>query len=267
MEPRPQNPPGAGGDDLRIALNQWFDQPLGRTLQAVEASHLRLVLPSLYGTVALQLGRIGKLDLMDACVAPTRIVLDTVPGESGCRVAGEADALPFDQKSLDVVILPHTLDFARDPHQVLREVHRVLRPEGHVILTGFNPFSLWGLWRLAGRRSKRPPWCANFFALSRIKDWLALLEFEPTQGRMLYYRPPLQNENLMDRLHFLDKVGDRWWPLAAAVYLMVAKKRVFGMTPLRPVWEKNKAKGRTAATPAARVIYPRIPQWRLRRDL
>ena len=75
------------------------------------------------------------------------------------------------------------------------------------------------------------PWCGKFFRLSRIKDWLALLDFETTHGTMLYYRPPLRNEGFMHRLHFLDKMGDRWWPMMAGAYLVVAKKRVLGVTP------------------------------------
>lgn len=58
----------------------------------------------------------------------------------------------------------------------------------------------------------------------------------------------------MDRLHFLDPAGDRWWPMAGAVYLLVAKKRVVGMTPLRPEWRTTKAFGRAVARPALRVI-------------
>jgi len=235
-------------------LREWFDSPLGRSLQGMEAHHLRAVLPNLYGTVAAQLGQIGQLDLMDACIAPTRILLDHHAGPDGCVVRGLPEALPLDAKSADVLILPHTLDFCDDPHQVLREVSRVLRPEGHVVILGFNPMSLWGFRRLVAHRPRVAPWCGKFFRLSRIKDWLALLDFEPTHGTMLYYRPPLRNEGFMHRLHFLDKMGDRWWPMMAGAYLVVAKKRVFGVTPLPISWKAKRAVARAAAQPAARGI-------------
>ncbi len=134
---------------------------------------------------------------------------------------------------------------------VLREVHRVLTPEGHIVILGFNPLSLWGLWRLAARR-RGIPWCGQFISLLRLKDWLALLDFELTHGSMLYYRPPLQHEGLRDRLYFLEKIGDRWWPLAAAVYLLVAKKRVLGVTPLVPAWRDKRALRARATQPAAK---------------
>lgn len=235
-------------------LREWFNSPLGRSLQGMEAHHLRAVLPNLYGTVAAQLGQIGQLDLMDACIAPTRILLDHHAGPDGCVVRGLPEALPLDTKSADVLILPHTLDFCDDPHQVLREVSRVLRPEGHVVILGFNPMSLWGFRRLIAHRPRVAPWCGKFFRLSRIKDWLALLDFETTHGTMLYYRPPLRNEGFMHRLHFLDKMGDRWWPMMAGVYLVVAKKRVLGVTPLPLSWKTKRAVGHAATQPAARGI-------------
>src|SRR3990167_7897143 len=238
-------------------LREWFDSPLGRTLQVQEAQHLRAVLPNLYGTVAAQLGQIGQLDLMDACIPPTRILLDHHAGPDGCVVRGQPEALPLDTKSADVLILPHTLDFCDDPHQVLREVSRVLRPEGHVVILGFNPMSLWGFRRLIARRPRVAPWCGKFFHLSRIKDWLALLDFETTHGTMLYYRPPLRNEGFMQRLHFLDKMGDRWWPMMAGIYLVVAKKRVVGVTPLPLSWKTRRAIAAGATQPAARgMILP-----------
>lgn len=240
-------------------LRQWFDSPLGQSLQAHEAHHLRNMLPNLYGTVAVQLGHIGRLDLMDSCIAPTRVLLDGLSMPEGAtRVRGLPEQLPLDAKSADVVLLPHTLDFCEDPHQVLREVSRVLRPEGHVVILGFNPMSLWGFRRLIARRPRSAPWCGKFFRLSRIKDWLALLDFETTHGTMLYYRPPLRHGGFMQRLLFLDKMGDRWWPMMAAVYLVVAKKRVVGVTPMPVSWKTQRAAVAGGATqPAARgMILP-----------
>jgi SAM-dependent methyltransferase len=252
------------GRELREELCRWFDTPLGCSLQAVEANYLRGVLPALYGTVAVQLARIGRLDLMDACVAPTRLLFD-LTAESLGVVRGLPESLPFDSKSVDVALLPHTLDFCRNPHQVLREVNRVLSPEGHVVIIGFNPLSLWGMRRLFTRKPRRAPWCANFIRLARIKDWLSLLEFEFTHGVMLYYRPPLARESMMERLHFMDKTGDRWWPMAAAAYLVVAKKRMLGVTPLPLKWKTRNASGHAAAEPAGRVIVANFRHRRVQR--
>lgn len=262
--PAPPVNDGIPGASSRSQIIDWFDKPLGRSVQAVEAHGLRTILPSLYGTIALQLGRIGKLDLLDACVAPTRIVVEedrdwyrgNCPVEqrlTGARTVcaqAHVHALPLDACSVDVALLPHTLDFTADPHTVLREVSRVLRPEGHVVILGFNPISLWGLRRLVAPRPRAAPWSGHFFRLARVKDWLALLDFECTDGRMLYYRPPVSGERAMDRLYFMEKAGDRWWPLMAGIYLIVAKKRVFGMTPLPIEWKTRGATALAGARPA-----------------
>ena len=250
---------------LRQVLWDWFDQPLGRSLQAIEISALRDMLPKFFGTVSVQLGRVGRLDYMDACNTPSCILLDSVSVDYPNQVRADVDTLPFASDSVDLVLLPHILDFANEPHQILREAQRVLSPEGHLLILGFNPYGLWGLWRLLARRRHQIPWQGNFVGLARIKDWLSLLDFDLSHGRMLYYRPPLQNEAMMERLRFMDALGNRWWPMAAAVYMVVAKKRVAGMTPLRPVWEEQRRVVSGLAEPAAKVIYPRVPQWRLHR--
>ncbi len=240
----------------RARLCEWFARSPGRSLLAVESYALRAVWPGLYGQVAVQLGCIGPVDLLESCNATTRLLLDQ-PGMISAplpRVFAEPEDLPFETASVDLVLLPHTLEFADDPHQVLREVSRVLTPEGHVVLLGFNPFSLWGLWRLLSRKREAAPWNGNFLQLARLKDWLKLLDFEFMQGSMHYYRPPLTSESAMDRLRFLDKAGDRWWPMAGAVYLLVARKRVAGMTAIRPEWSAPKTFGKAVARPALRVI-------------
>jgi SAM-dependent methyltransferase len=220
----------------RVSLCEWFAQTPGRSLRAMECHALRAIWPTLYGKVAVQLGSIGPVDLLESCNAPVRALHD-LPGlqESSLpSIYGLPEALPFDTRSVDIALLPHTLEFSHDPHQVLREISRVLSPEGHVVVLGFNPFSLWGLWRLLKRRRGVVPWSGHFLHL--------------------YYRPPLASETAMDRLRFLDKAGDRWWPMAGAVYLLVARKRVAGMTPLRPEWRSLPALGKAVARPALRVI-------------
>jgi len=237
----------------RRLLREWFETPLGRSLQLHELHRLRSVLPGLYGTTAVQLGRLGAVNLLDACELPARFLIDEDPDGQAAGLLAKADELPFNSGSIDLLLLPHTLDYCADPHGVLREVNRVLSPEGHAAILGFNPWSWWGLRRLFATRPRRAPWSARFLPLARIKDWLRLLDFDLTQGSMLFYRPPLRRESVMDRLRFLDKMGDRWWPMTAAVYLLVARKRVAGMTPLRPVWKLATVNGRTAPEGAARI--------------
>ena len=238
----------------RRRLRRWFASPLGYSLAAAESDHLHTVWPQLYGTVAVQLGATGEFDLLESCLAPTRMVLE-LPGSQPVGasrwVYGLPEAMPFDSRSIDLMCLPHTLEFAADPHQVLREAHRVLTPEGHLVLLGFNPLSLWGMRRFLAR-GRGTPWSGHFLHLQRVKDWLKLLDFELGTGRMFYYRPPFA---LRGGFRWLEQAGDRWWPMGAAVYLLVAKKRLAGMTPIKPRWRQQAFPSRAVARPALRLVH------------
>ena len=81
----------------------------------------------------------------------------------------------------------------------------------------------------------------------------------------MYSPPPLAHEAVMERLHFLDKMGDRWWPMTAAVYLVVAKKRVLGVTPMPLAWKRRRLVVGPAAAPAARGMVVPFHRRRLKR--
>ncbi len=146
-------------------------------------------------------------------------------------VASCAEFLPLKSNSVDTLILPHVLEFSSEPHQVLREAERVLCNDGTLVLCNFKPFSLWGLRRLFSLR-KQMPWQGHYFPRSRIKDWLALLNFEIIALENEVFIPPLSSESSLQRAVFLEKWGKRFWPRFAAVSIIVAKKRVIPLTPV-----------------------------------
>ena len=234
-----------------IGLARWLQAPAGRYLLDWEQRHIDEAVADLFGFHALQLG-LPELDALRANRMPHRWVAtehvvapptreDDADGQPRVAVALHCnfDALPFDSHSLDLVVLPHALETARDPHLALREVERVLMPEGRVIVVGFNPASLWGVRQRLGRlnRRLRPrlgeglflPSEGEFLGYRRLRDWLRLLSFEVETGRFGCYRPPVRSEKWLSRLQWMDSTGDRWWPVFGAVYFIVAVKRVRGM--------------------------------------
>jgi SAM-dependent methyltransferase len=146
-------------------------------------------------------------------------------------IEGNYSELPFANESLDLVVRPHVLEFAADPHQILREVDRVLRPEGRLIISGFNPASLWGARQYLSRLIGNPylPRDGQFISLIRVKDWLQLLNFSLDRGHFGCYKFPLQGQSSMGRMDFLESMGNRWWPIFGAVFLVSAIKRQQGM--------------------------------------
>ncbi len=142
------------------------------------------------------------------------------------------DELPFDSGSVDMVVMPHVLEFNEHPHQILREVERVLMPEGNVIIAVSTPV-VYGdtpdYWL-----EKRLSVNGNFISLPRMKDWLALLGFEVVSGRFACYAPPFLTSRLIQQLSFMEPAGDRWWAVCGGVYFLQAIKRVPGMRPIKP---------------------------------
>ncbi|MCP3669684.1 MAG: class I SAM-dependent methyltransferase [Gammaproteobacteria bacterium] len=228
--------------DVASHLHEWFRHYPGQSFLEQEAASLKELLPQLFGYYLVQLGMAGSLDgVLDECLIGSCLVLaaNRVQGEIGVAAQVELSQLPIAADSVDVVLMPHSLDFSADPHQVLREVERILIPEGHVVITGFNPLSLWGGCRPLLQRKGKIPWCAQFISLRRLQDWLRLLGFSVEIVRPVMFRPPLKSESMMNRLLFLERVGSKCWPFFSGGYVVQAVKRVSPLTPVLPAWRKR----------------------------
>ncbi|MES9972546.1 MAG: class I SAM-dependent methyltransferase [Candidatus Thiodiazotropha sp.] len=236
-------------------LQVWFESDLGKLLAEQEAKCLNSRIATLFGYHVVQLGLpYNGQDLLQQSPARNRVVMGIGGDGSGVGLQADSHRLPFASDSVDGMVLPHTLDFATDPHQVLREVERVLIPQGKVLLSGFNPWSQWGLWRLLHLRSRTVPWCGHFFSGKRIQDWFSLLGFELEEVAYLHYRPPVSHLPIMQRLAFLEGMGEKIYPKLAGVYVILAVKREVIVTPLRPKWRVKKRVLPTAAEPTMRKV-------------
>lgn len=214
----------------------------------------------LFGFNAMQIG-MPQINTLAANRMPNKWLADThVIAASGIRpavaIAHDLAELPFASQSLDLVVLPHVLEFSREPHQVLREVERVLRPEGQLIICGFNSASMWGARQLVGRLSGSPflPREGEFISMPRLKDWLELLNMEVGHGHFGCYAPPCRSQKWLERFSFMEKMGSRWWPYLGAVYVVHAIKRVKGMRLIGPVWRRPTARS-ARAVPATNKIH------------
>jgi len=236
-------------------LAEWLSTPLGLYLIQREQAYFDREVADIFGFNALQLG-LPSHDLLRNNRMPLRL---RAGRDDTLKLRADPDFLPIATQSIDLVLLPHILEFSAQPHQILREAERVLMPEGQLIISGFNPYSLWGMARyLPGFRDALPGQ-RKFISLLRIKDWLALLGFEVVAGRMCCYAPPIQRETLLQRFRFMEAAGDRWWALAGGVYFLRARKRVHSMRLLTPTWnELHSAK--KALKPVAQKLLNRNEQ-------
>lgn len=236
--------PGHDPQNPGQILEDWFATPQGAYVLQWELARIDAAAADIFGYYAVQIGLPG-IDFLRANRITSRLTASLAGSPS---VHADAHELPFASESLDLVVLPHLLEFSSEPHQILREVERVLRPEGQVIIFAFNPISLWGL-RHMFRHTPLVPWSGEFVSVLRLKDWLKLLNFEMRGGRYGCYRPPYTSEKWLSRFGFLEKAGDRWWPVAGAVYMMQAIKRVQGMRVITPAWRKQRNAEALAASP------------------
>ncbi len=240
-------------------MHDWLMTPVGQYILGWEESHFQTLSADIFGFNAVQIG-FPEINALKENRMTNRWYTNPFMPESEIRemletghisesdshsvkisLVHDIDELPFASESIDLIVLPHAFEFAQSPHQILREVNRVLIPEGQVIISGFNPASLWGIRqqfsRLSGNRFL--PEYAEFLSLSRLKDWLKLLNFEISRGYFGCYRPPCRTRLWLRRFMFMEKAGNRWWPYLGAIYLICAIKRVHGVHLINPAFRKN----------------------------
>src|SRR3989338_2085158 len=186
------------------SLSEWFATGQGGYVLTREQKFLDRTVSDIFGYNALQLG-LPEHDFLRSSRMPLRF---SAGNQAGNNVRVCCSELPFDTASLDLVLIPHVLEFSENPHQILREVERVLMPEGSLVISGFNPRSLWGLRRALGNK-KCYPWNGRFITLPRLKDWLALLGFEVAGGRFAAYAPPFHQAKWLERSAFMEAAGGR----------------------------------------------------------
>lgn len=242
--------------DEIIGIDDWWQTPQGQQLLAWEEAEFAQAVSNVFGFNALQLG-VGSLHALEANRMPHRWLSMTHAEEarsgptlrSPCVLVADPAALPFSEQSLDLVVLPHTLELSADPHTALREVERVLRPEGRVVISGLNPLSLWAMRQrrahlcerlgldVLGASALYLPRAGAFIGHGRLRDWLRLLGFELEVLRFGVYQPAVGTERWLQRWDWMNEAGSRWWPILGAAYLLVAVKRVRGARLLGPAWK------------------------------
>lgn len=252
-----------------ISLAPWFDTPAGSYVREWEQARLDELTADIFGYNAVQIG-LSCIDGLMANRMPNKWRTESAcfplpnanqQSEQIQRIVLTHDfaELPFATQSLDLVVLPHVLEFSNEPHQILREVERVLIPEGQVIVCGFNPFSMWGTRQAVGRITGAHflPMHGELISVPRLKDWLKLLNMEVNRGHFGCYKPPFRTAKWLERFAFLEKAGDRWWPYLGALYMVQAIKRVKGMRLIGPAIQRS-GKRMNAGVPATNRMRSQI---------
>jgi SAM-dependent methyltransferase len=238
-------------EDIAV-LRDWLQTPLGASLLAQETRVVEEALDGVFGEQCLQVGNWGdaRTFLRHSRTQRTSLIVEA-PAPEGSSAIGKPHRLPVDSDSIDSVILPHTLDYSDRPHAVLREVHRVLRASGYLVVLGFRPGGLWGLRRLVPGAGL-PPGPLHLVSDRRLRDWLKLLDMRIHGVNRYFFRWPLPGLKGKASARW-EQRGRRWWPELSACYMLSAQKRISTLTPVRPVWSKKPKVVAGLAEPSTRV--------------
>jgi len=227
----------------RSSLSGWLSTPQGTYVLDWELAQFDSAVDDVFGFRAVQVG-LPEVDFLRQNRIPYRFTLAL---EQGAAVAADPLQLPLAAQSVDLVALPHVLEGHHNPHDVLREVERVLMPEGQVVISGFNTVSLWRVRQAFTFHRNGAPWDAKFIGLLRLREWLRVLGFELNGGKFGRYAPPFSDQAWLERFAFMEKAGARWWPVTGGVYVVRAVKRVPGMRIVTPAWRRERARRRALA--------------------
>jgi SAM-dependent methyltransferase len=249
----------------------WLNTLTGRNLLREEVRQVRRALDSIFGDQFVQIGGWGDATLFRRLARTRRAAVVTEAPIPGTDAVSAPNALAIAADSIDAVLLPHTLELANDPHAVLREVDRILRPDGNLVVLGFNPWGWWGLRHVASRRAF-PPSAERMISDGRLCDWLRLLDFKVHQSAFYYFVPPLlrgaaprharlsradeasgltaARAESTGRVQAVGSVRTtsgatrglamlRRVPAFAGCYILVARKQTYIVTPIRPAWRRR----------------------------
>ena len=231
---------------IKVKQREWHTSAYAEHYYHSEREYLKLGLRQSIGPSVLQLSRYLDQQLVDDLDLPF-LVRSAYDFDQTANITCDPSFLPFASDSFSTVLLPHVLEGHDLPHQVLREAHRVLMSEGHIVITGFNPVSFMGLQRVVRRKAVYSGRC---YTVKRVIDWLQLLGFEVVASSMYQYSPLFKNARFRTAFNFLEAVGDRWLPMTGGGYMICAKKREVSGTfvgKLRFKTPRRKMVGATAS--------------------
>lgn len=221
--------------DISRQLESWYQTQSGQYLLATEKQLVNEHIQQSFGNHLVQIGFSSRYPLYADSPISHRLSLG---GGEGGGLVTELAQLPFDSDSLDLVILHHSLEFYEQPHQLLREVQRCIRPQGKLLIVAFNPLSLLGIYAQTLGRLPGSLWKQRAITRKRLGDWLALLGFDTRQVDYGYIIPPVQHEYFREKMTSLDQsITAKDWAFGG-VFVMNACKQVSPLTPVRQRWSR-----------------------------
>ena len=240
------------------ALTEWFASEPGRELLRRETDLVGERVRRFHGDCLLWLGPApAATRATSRCMVKSRLLATPAPLATSLdgvsALVARTESLPLPSNSVDGVVLHHALEYARDPRSAMREVTRVIRPGGRLLVCCFNPASLWAVSGL--RRRMRT------VSSLRLNEWLAVLGFvREGKAHYLHYRATLNLKLVHPRWRALRRWLNRTQLPFGGVYLTLATKETLARTPRSPVFVPARAATVPLAMPGTSRVAVARPE-------
>ncbi|MDX2259543.1 MAG: methyltransferase domain-containing protein [Hyphomicrobiaceae bacterium] len=136
----------------------------------------------------------------------------------------EEDALPLADNSVDRLLVVHGLETAVSDTAVLREMWRVIAPDGRLMLVVPNRRGLWA------RLDRTPFGHGKPYSRRQLEDMLRAAQFSPLDWAEALYVPPFSRDTLLKTAVAWERMGARVAPGFAGVLIVEAAKEL--VTPI-----------------------------------
>ncbi len=216
-------------------IEQWFHSRQGEEILQDQQKFIDEQLSTLFGYHLMQISACRDVCLYENSKIQHKFSINPLAGE---KIAGVADEeqLPIENESIDVALIHHAMEYTQQPHQLLKELSRVVVPSGYLLVVGFNPRSLIGLWSLISLFKHKGIWQHNLLGIRRLADWLTLMDFSVQSVQYGYYKSPA-NTRILPK--FFNKIAAAFHRLqlpCGGYYIVLAKKEVMPLTPVKQRW-------------------------------
>lgn len=236
---------------------QWQQLSQGELAREELEKALEPIVQRIFGYYLVKIGSLSSQVNLPTCTIKNQFSCAPHANKHN-HLCAKSSSLPLQNNSVDAFVVLGELDFAQDPHQIIREIDRAITSDGRLVIAGFNPFSIAGIMKYLPINRKNILHQGRFFTPSRIRDWLALLNFEIVQQENLVYSSLFMHTQLTSQSR-VQKFCKRYLPWLSSMYIIEARKREIPLSPIKPVW-KMKPKFSTSAATArtAQSSYNKI---------
>ena len=209
---------------LNQATLNWF--------QTIEQQHLNALLEQHFGYYLLLLGEAN----------PSRVVTSPIQYHFaannevslGVDMLANWQQLPIESHSLDMLVLSHVIEQTVAIEAVFSEAQRVLRHDGRLIITAFNPIR--PLAKRLGKWAYPDKWAGTLLLPAEVKQRLQALNFEVES--MISYGFCSRSHSVADSRS--ERWGEYFLPWLGIGYMLLLQKKTKSITPLKPAWKEAK---------------------------